>query len=418
MLKHRRRWLAAGMIGTMALGVVARADQAQPVAAAIPELSLTQPLYAAAAPAPAAATPLMALLEQTPVGQALDAARINVYGHIEASYTYNFMNPAKSLNIGRVFDINDNRGQVNQTDLNIERTVDLTSHQWDIGGRVELLYGTDARFIHSDGLLDTDNFFHGPEYQFDIPQLYVDVAVPVGNGLRIRAGKFVFFKQIDPNASVFYSHSFTFGAALPYTLTGVSGLYVINDHWNVEVGLSRGWDQSSKDNNSTIDGFGRVRFSPSDKTSFSLAVISGPEDTHDDSHYRDAVDLTLVQSLSDNLTFLLDSVYGNDAAGSPSGTNAQWYGTSGYIVYKLSDQYSLAGRAEWYRDEEAFTTGIAQNLFEATVGVTVTPFPSNAVAGGFKVRPEIRYDYSTRDYFNGLTRHDQLTAAVDAIFNF
>ena len=98
----------------------------------------------------------------------------------------------------------------------VERMVDLTSHQFDVGGRVELLYGGDARFIHSNGILDSQDFFRGPELQFDVPQVYVDVAVPLGNGVRVRAGKFLFFKQIDPNASVFYSHSYTFGAALPF----------------------------------------------------------------------------------------------------------------------------------------------------------------------------------------------------------
>ena len=185
----------------------------------------------------------------------IDSARINVYGHLEGSCTWNFENPAKDINIGRVFDIKHNDPEVNQVDLNVERVVDFTAHQIDIGGRLELLYGTDARFIHSNGFLDGSNFFHGPEYQFDIPQVYLDLAIPLGDGLRIRVGKFLFFKQIDPNASVFYSHSFTFGAALPFTLTGVSALYNFSDQLNVEGGFSRGWGQSSRDNNSSIDGF-------------------------------------------------------------------------------------------------------------------------------------------------------------------
>jgi len=410
--------LSVGACLLAACGVVpaALADDATSLVPPAAEMSLTQPQYDTVAPVQRPL--LMSALDETPIGSALDAARINLYGHIEASYTWNFDNPAKSLNIGRVFDIKHNDPEVNQTDFNIERTVDLTSHQFDIGGRLELLYGTDARFIHSSDFFSGQDFFHGPEYQFDIPQVYLDFGVPLGDGLRIRVGKFLFFKQIDPNASVFYSHSFTFGAALPFTLTGVSALYNITDQLNVEGGVSRGWGQTLTDNNGSIDGFGRIRFTPSDKTNITLAFISGPEDTGDNSHYRDAVDLTLTQALGDNLTFLLDSVYGNDAAGSLSGKNANWYGTAGYLVLKLDDHLSLAGRGEWYRDEEAFTTGVAQNLYEATVGVTVTPFPSDTIASFFKVRPEVRYDYSSRDYFNGLTKHDQLTAAVDAIFNF
>jgi hypothetical protein len=398
------------------LASAAQADVGTSLVPPASQLALTQPQYDAVAAAPRPL--LMSALDQTGIGQALDSARINIYGHIEASYTWNFDTPAQNINIGRVFDIKHNDPEVNQADLNVERLVDLTSHQFDIGGRLELMYGTDARFIHSSDFFSGQDFFHGPEYQFDIPQVYLDFGVPVGDGLRIRVGKFLFFKQIDPNASVFYSHSFTFGAALPFTLTGVSALYNINDQLNVEGGISRGWGQTLTDNNGSIDGFGRIRYTPSDKTNVTLAFIAGPEDDGDNSHYRDAVDLTLTQALADNLTFLLDSVYGNDAAGSLTGANANWYGTAGYLVLKLNDNLSLAGRGEWYRDEEAFTTGIAQNLFEATVGVTVTPFPADSIGSFFKVRPEVRYDYSSRGYFDGLTKHDQLTAAVDAIFNF
>ena len=102
----------------------------------------------------------------------------------------------------------------------------------------------------------------------------------------------------------------------------------------------------------------------------------------------------------------------------PAAKTPIWYGVAGYLVLKLDDHFSIAGRGEWYRDEEAFTTGIAQNLYEATVGVTVTPFPTDPIAQFFKIRPELRYDYASRGYFDGLTKHDQLTAAVDAIFNF
>src|SRR5690348_3264641 len=221
--------------------------------------------------------PLMMLFDRMGWGSALDRARVNIYGHVEGSFTWNFDNPAQNLNLGREFDIEHDKGLINQIDLNVERRVALQEGHFDVGGRVELLYGTDARFIHSSGMFDRDDFFHGPEYQFDIPQLYVDVGIPVGNGLRIRAGKFLLFKQIDPNSSVFYSHSFSFGGALPFTLTGVTGYYPISDRLNVEAGISRGWGQSLKDNNGAIDALGRVRYAVGQRTDLSLAAIMGPE---------------------------------------------------------------------------------------------------------------------------------------------
>ena len=41
--------------------------------------------------------------------------------------------------------------------------------------------------------------------------------------------------------------------------------------------------------------------------------------------------------------------------------------------------------------------------------MTITPFPNDAIGSNFKIRPEVRNDYSSRDFFDGLTRHDQTT---------
>lgn len=360
---------------------------------------------------------LMSGLNQAGIGQGLEAARINIFGHIEGSYTWNFDNPAKDLNLGRVFDAEHNKPMVNQFDLNVERRVDLQSGQFDVGGRVEMLYGTDSRFIHSNGFFDGSDFFHGPDYQFDIPQLYVELGLPFGNGIRVRAGKFLFFKQIDPNASVFFSHSFIFGGALPFTNTGVTVYYPIDNALSVEGGISRGWDQTLKDNNGAIDGLARVRYSVGKQTDISLAAIVGPELTGDNSHYRATFDLALTQQVTEQLTLLLDGVYGYQAM--PAGTTAaMWYGVAGYGVYQLNEYLAAGARGEWYRDEDGLTTGLSQTLFEGTVGLTITPFPHDQLGQNLKIRPEVRYDYSSKHYFDGASRHDQTTMAIDAIFNF
>src|SRR5439155_811169 len=163
--------------------------------------------------------------------------------------------------------------------------VAISGQNFDIGGRVEMMYGGDARFIHANGLFDnhdddpTGRIVPGPRAQFDLTQAYADINLPVGNGIRVRAGKFTYFKQTDPNAGA------NFNAILPGTLGG--------------AGVKPG-----------------------------------------------------------------------------TGGTAMWYGLSGYAVQRLTDQFSLAGRAEFYRDQDGYTTGVAQTLWEATVGVIITPFPN------------------------------------------
>ena len=383
--------------------------------------------YYPAAP-PAQHRPLMSALERAGLSGPLDEARVRVFGHVEASYTFNPDDPALDLNLGRVFDTEANQFLFNQLDLNVERTVNISPTEWDVGGRVEFLYGSDAQFLHSNGMFDHQDFFDGPENQFDIPQLYADVNVPLGNGLRVRAGKFLFFKQIDPNASVFYSHSYTFGGALPFTLTGVTGYYELNDRWSIEAGISRGWGQSLEDNNDMISPMGRVRYKASDRTSFALLFITGPEQDDNNGAYRTAIDFVGSHQVTDRLTVMFDLVYGRQASpsddllfpGAAGSDDADWYGAAGYAVYRLDDRFSVAGRLEWFRDDEGFVpvTAVPQDLFEATLGLTITPMPNDETGRHLKIRPEIRYDWSNEDYFDGLTSDNQFTAAVDVIFNF
>lgn len=431
MRMRSRLMMSAAVVAGMAQASLA-ADSAREAA---PVAVRSAPAAVAPVDAPSR-RPLMALMEQVGFAKTLDDAGIQLYGHAEGSYTYNFDDPPSSLsdyqlpvgkfidNPGRVFDVEHDKVLLNQLTLNVERVVDVTKGQFDVGGRVEFMYGADARFLHANGMFDnhddddTVRVTGGPQNHFDIPQLYLDFAVPVGNGLRIRAGKFTFFKQHDPNASVFYSHSFTFGAALPFTLTGGYATYVINEQLVVDAGVSRGWDQAIDDNNDVIDVFGRARYSVNDDLQITLAAIAGPEQDDDNSNWRVATDLTVTYQLGDATTLLADIVYGYQADAAGGGGDAHWYGVSLYAIQELNKSVSAAVRLEWYRDEGGYTTGIDQTLYEATVGLTIRPFPDDKYLQHLKIRPELRVDYSDEDYFDGFSRQVQYTAAVDAVFNF
>lgn len=427
MIKFSRLTLSAMLAATGSMAFAQGSGDATPENRETFSLSPTAPIYAQES----ARRPLMSLLDRAGVANALDDARIDIYGHVEVGYTYAFNDPANDLILGRVFDVEHDDPTLHQLDLNIERLVDISRNEFDIGFRIEMLYGGDARFIHANGLFDhhaddgigdpddptDDRFTLGPDLQFDLVQAYVDVAVPVGTGLRIRAGKFLFFKQIDPNASVFFSHSFTFGAALPFTLTGITGYYNLSEQWGAELGISRGWGQALEDNNSAIDVLGRLTYRPTDRTSFSLLGISGPELDDNNGDWRTVVNFVARHQINDELTVLLDSIYGYQP-NAPGIGDASWYGAAGYIVYQLTEQVSVGGRLEWFHDEGGFTTGVDQNLYEATVGLTITPFADSELGSTLKIRPELRYDYSDENFFNGLTENDQVTAAIDVIVNF
>ena len=276
--------------------------------------------------------PLGMLLEQSPLGHALDGARIKAFGYIQGSYNYNFSNAPRAgafrENADRLFDFEDNVIRINQLNMAIERQVDVATGKSDVGFRVEGIFGTDSRLIHADGLdfyghngrsaaapsvaEDNYRFQLYPEYQFDLYQAYVDFAAPVGNGLRVRIGKFASFfgGTVDPNGNSFYSHTISFAADHPFTFTGVMLTYPFSDSLVVDGGISRGWDQSLNDNNGAIDGFARIGWLVNDHTGVTFAAVSGPEAPGNNSNYRSLLELTVKYSASDRLRFILDATYG------------------------------------------------------------------------------------------------------------
>jgi hypothetical protein len=44
--------------------------------------------------------------------------------------------------------------------------------------------------------------------------------------------------------------------------------------------------------------------------------------------------------------------------------------------------------------------------------------PEHELGRNLKIRPEVRWDHSNEDFFDGFEEDDQFTFAVDAIFNF
>jgi hypothetical protein len=351
-----------------------------------------------------------------------DTGDVQIYGFIEGSYTYDFSNPPGDFIGGRVFDIDNQEVILNQIDLSLEKTVDAAAAAKDgklsVGGKVEVIYGNDARFVHSNGL----NFYAGgfaphPENQFDLVQAYVDVGVPVGNGLMIRAGKMVThmgYETINPTTNPFYSHSFLFGYAIPFTHTGIMAFYNLTDSVTLLGGICRGWDQALEDNNDSIDYMAQLKWVVNDKTTAYLNVITGPEQDGNNSDYRTVIDGILTYAVTDQLSLAVNGDYGWEPIGSD---DAAWYGVAAYAGYKINDALTVNVRGEWFNDEDG-ARGIGDTVYEGTVGVAIHPFPNDDLGSNLVIRPELRVDYSENGIWDGGTDHYQWTAAVDAIFTF
>ena len=364
--------------------------------------------------------PVMEALNEAGLAKPLDDLHINIGGRVEGSWTYNFDTPNSDVNAGRIFDFEHNKILLNQLALFGERKVDPSKKDFDIGGRVEAIYGTDSGLIHANGLSDYYNGPRDPKNQLDLTQLYIDFAIPVGNGLLVRVGKFVTLlnqEVIDPEGNSLYSHSFLFGFSAPFTQTGILASYNLTDQWSITAGITRGWDQAFDDNNDAIDFLGQVKWAQSKDTTILLNVSIGPQRTNNTSDYRYVLDLVASHTVSDQLALAVNADFGWEQNAAIDGEDAKWWGIAGYAGYKINDNFGLNGRAEWFKDDGGSRTGIAGiNLYEVTVGLNIKPWPKDRWGQYLQIRPELRADISNDDVFDDFGKDHQFTFGVDVIY--
>jgi hypothetical protein len=481
----RSKSLIMAVLATLASGAA--------VWAADPPTTSTPPstVYADGS-TPTTLTPAMYLLDKTSFGKWLESENISIGGFAEGGYFYDTSNPHMGANahgdsptlIGFPGGYS-NRFQLDQLDMMFQKTVDTTK-PWDIGFQFEQGYGTDDAQIHSDGLVDnrapatlynkynTNPGAGFPRNQYDIVQANVTLeAFGSANqpGMTIEAGKFVTlfgYETINPTGNAFYTHSYLFTDGIPLTQTGILGSYTFPNIFKgvtITGGATRGWNESTNDNNGEVDFLGEIKTTLTDKAGLTFNIGEGPESygapisdlsskyggagdpatfKGDSNNYWTVLELEPTYTVSDQLTLAADMLYVDfphgaltdtetDTLGNvvPKGDAAQWYAVAAYAAYKVCPEATINTRVEWYRDQGGFSVGAASgpvsaNYYEATVGVQVHPFPTNDILQWLQIRPEVRYDWSDRPVYNashtsaigGVGDYSEFTVAMDVIMQY
>jgi len=198
--------------------------------------------------------------------------------------------------------------------------------------------------------------------------------------------------------------------------------YNFSENFYAMVGVNRGWEQSLEDNNDDAVSFlgsAGYTYTPGSGApiNFIVSATAGPEQANVQGNWRTVIDLIATTKLADQLTVAVNADYGIEDDAAIDGSQGQWYGIAAYAGFELSKMFTLNLRAEWFNDKDG-ARGLGTNVYEATSGVSIKPFPDNEIGSNLVIRPEVRYDYAEEGLFDGGTDHQQLTLAVDAIFAF
>lgn len=355
--------------------------------------------------------------------------------YLQGGFMGNFDDPAGHTNYGRLFDGRSNEAMFNQFAVTFEKVLGADGFDW--GFKVQGMVGSDARFIHSLGLLDQTS---SDLIQYDIVEAFVNLHFPIitEGGLDVKAGKFVTLEgaeTINPLTNVFYSHTYSFNFGIPFNHTGALATLHVNKTLDVYGGVVRGVNTSIEDNNDSLafhGGVGLNNLFGGEATVFATTHF-GPETPGNDSDFRWLNDITAIVKLTDKLTAITDLNYAYDDA-----ANAKAFGVAQYFTYALTDKLTLGVRAEVFRDDEGFfvgqygdnadpvhvlegsalasadTRGAGPNTYTAlTAGVTWK------LNDHMVIRPEFRWDHATEDQtFNDFEDGNMFTAGLDFIIYF
>src|SRR5260221_4652529 len=278
--------------------------------------------------------------------------RFKIYGWIEAGITGNPDSPIDNHNFGHLFTDRANEFLLNQVVITGERALDPNATGFDWGFKAQFMIGSDARYIHSLGMMDltTNN-----RIQPDFPEVYASAHIPVGTtgGIDLKVGKFVTLEgaeTIDPRTNVFYSHTYIFNFGIPFNNSGFQSVLHVNKYLDVYAGIDRGVNVTFKDNNSSIAFEGGIGLNLLDGNLTTLAITHvGPENpgnNHSD-HYLN--DITTTWKITKAFTSITDlNLIYDDLL------PAWGYGAAQYFTYAVNDWLILGILSEIWRDEEGF----------------------------------------------------------------
>ncbi|TKB65124.1 MAG: hypothetical protein E8D47_09060 [Nitrospira sp.] len=327
-------------------------------------------------------------------------------GAAEASYTQNFNNPNTNLNQLRIFDTQANSFVPQVAQFMVERAAAAGSATDRIGFRARVNFGAQSRFSRA-----RTNYQPGTDNnELDVHELYAEYIVPIGNGLKIQAGKIntlIGYEVINSWENPNFSRSFTFGLAQAFTETGIRFTYPFTSWATAAVGLVNGWD-NIEDNNRGKTLTWNLALTPIEMAGISFYGSYGNEQSNGNASGGNAVTggctlgnagcdptakrmvigslITIKPTAND--TLVIEPYYGNEENASTGGfnsnsRNARWNAILAYYTHDFNDQtkpnaMSLRVRGEIFEDAGGARTCYGGNNFNGGSNVCAT-----SAAGGF-----------------------------------
>jgi hypothetical protein len=334
---------------------------------------------------------------------------MDVSGFLDGYYSYNNNGPSTAAN-GKTNDLYNFDDKTNQFNLSAAKLT-LNHDPGMLGAHIDLFYGRTSHIINTPGQLEF------------VEQAYLSTKPPTAKGFEMDLGKFVTSagaEVIESKDNWNYSRSLLFAWAIPYYHFGLRTSMPVTKTETLGVQLVNGWNNVTNSTGGVTTGLTSALVKT--KYTFNANVYTGPENIGVQNGYRNLLDLTLLLTPNSKFNAYINGDYGqhNNHTSSALGTNGatyKWGGIAFAARQQLTATMAAAGRIEFFKDADGYSTGVAQNAKEFT-GTYEYKVPWS---GGLLGRLEYRHDWSDQPYFHKgntdmIDHQDTVTLGLVAIF--
>ena len=326
---------------------------------------------------------------------------ITISGFVQASYFANMEPPDDGMNDAYLWNTRDNSFSLNKFKLTIA-SKPVASDKWDAGFRASMILGDDAPLLNTSGHhgnLSTENSSFN-----SLREAYVELNVPIGTGLNIKAGELISLLNYESGDGGAANQNFSQGNQWWFTgngpSAGVQGTYNFTDKAGLTARVDNGLFQGPVDNNEGKAYSASLNLKPTSK--FWVNVYGFAEDATGGTETLGFGTIGGFQ-VSEKLGTGFEFDYFNfDTAG----ISSDLWSVGGWAWYDFTPKVGLAFRADYIGSPDGVlgpavrpgagitTTDLDGNLASFTLTLNWKPVPN------IKVQPEIRYD--TTSYAGGL----------------
>jgi len=355
-------------------------------------------------------------------------SQMTISGFVTASYVHDFSEPPGGTSPGYIWDKHNDNVTLNKFKLTFASPpAEFSGDQWNAGYRASLIFGQDAP------LVNTGSGTTG----FDVVrEAYVDLNVPIGTGLNVKAGELISLLNYESGDGGAANNNLSQGYQWYFTgnppAAGVQLTYNVTDWLDVKAREQNGMYAGPVAFGRSKTTMVAVDIKPTKKLWFSLIGFGGRESA------------PFLQSLwggsvlggfqaTEQLSFgtELDYFSFHLPAGAVAASSAPVWSAGLWTAYDFTKKFGAALRAEVLSDKDgvdaaalgvgagpgfpAFSNplGTGQDIYSLAFTLNLRPTPN------IKIQPELRYDHSSCDTGTAFgTKNDRVIAGAGVSYLF